>query len=90
MESLVAKLCVRFRVSTMSVRQWYDLAYCLSIMNYNDKALRILIENVPTFKEKLHDQKVYNYFKHIVSVAAKSPKPEIKVGFFLYFYHYFN
>lgn len=79
MEALVSKLCIRFRVSVTS-RQWCDLAFCLSIINYNDKALKHLIDNIPHLVEKLHNSQVYAYFKHIGTAMGKSTKPDIKVS----------
>ena len=41
LESLVEKLCHRFR-ATHSERQWRDLAYCLSLFPFGDKAVKKL------------------------------------------------
>ncbi len=37
LESLVEKLCHRFRACPDSPRQWRDLSYCLSLFTYADK-----------------------------------------------------
>ncbi|KAJ7379614.1 meiotic chromosome condensation [Desmophyllum pertusum] len=43
-ESLVEKLCHRFR-ATKTERQWRDLAFCLSMLSYNERGIRKLQEN---------------------------------------------
>ena len=40
-ESLVEKLCFRFRITTQE-RQWRDIAFCLSLMTYNEKTIKKL------------------------------------------------
>ncbi|OQR85904.1 condensin complex subunit, partial [Thraustotheca clavata] len=65
-ESLVDKLCQRF-VTTTDVKQWRDLAFCLSNLSFNEKALKKLIEHRKTFKQCLVDDAVYESFEAIVT-----------------------
>ncbi|VDL90104.1 unnamed protein product [Schistocephalus solidus] len=74
-ETLVEKICARFRV-TQTERQWRDLAYCLSVMSYNERMVRTLQENLPIFAQQLSIVDVYSAFKEILSSARKSAKPD--------------
>lgn len=79
MEALVEKLCQRFKFSTEE-RQWRDLAYCLSLFNYNDRSLRKLIENMDCYKEKLHCKGVMDCFNTIMNNTSKAARNEYKVN----------
>ncbi|PIK49363.1 putative condensin complex subunit 1 [Apostichopus japonicus] len=79
-ESLVEKLCHRFRASR-SEQQSRELAFCLSMLNYSDKSLRKLQENLACYAEKLSDKEVYDYFTSILSKSKKVIKQESKALF---------
>uniref|UniRef100_A0AAG5CMQ8 Condensin complex subunit 1 n=1 Tax=Anopheles atroparvus TaxID=41427 RepID=A0AAG5CMQ8_ANOAO len=76
-ESLVEKLCLRFRV-TNEVRQWRDIAFCLSLLSYNEKTIKKLMENVGCFKDKVQHEEIYQAFRTIISNTNKLAKPELK------------
>jgi condensin complex subunit 1 len=77
-ESLVDKLCYRFKI-TVQERQWRDIAFCLSLLSYTDKIIRKLIENIPLYKDKVQVHEVYDYFRQIITNTLKLAKPELKV-----------
>lgn len=76
-ETLVEKLCLRFPL-TRKERQWRDIAYCLSLLSYNERAIKKLIDNVQHFKDKVQVDEVYQSFKLIISNTSKLAKPELK------------
>ncbi|XP_075166034.1 CAP-D2 condensin subunit [Haematobia irritans] len=76
-ETLVEKLCLRFPV-TREERQWRDIAYCLSLLSYNEKTIKKLIDNIQYFKDKVQIDEVYQSFKTIISNTSKLAKPELK------------
>ncbi|KAH8370062.1 hypothetical protein KR093_002055, partial [Drosophila rubida] len=76
-ETLVEKLCLRFPL-TRAERQWRDIAYCLSLLTYNERSLKKLIDNVQHFKDKVQVDEVYQSFKLIISSTSKLAKPELK------------
>lgn len=78
-EGLVDKLCYRFKV-TQQERQWRDIAYCLSLLNYNEKTIKKLTDNIVTFKDKVQVQEIYEYFRTIIADTSKLAKPELKVS----------
>lgn len=78
LESLVEKLCHRFR-ATQSSRQWRDLSYCLSLFSFNEKALKKLQDNFGCLSDKLHDDTVYNSIAGILVQARKNVRLEAKV-----------
>ncbi|XP_039955400.1 condensin complex subunit 1 [Bactrocera tryoni] len=78
-ETLVEKLCLRFPV-TREERQWRDIAYCLSLLSYNERAVKKLIDNVQHFKDKVQIDEVYQSFKLIISNTSKLAKPELKAA----------
>ncbi|XP_059092288.1 condensin complex subunit 1-like isoform X2 [Tigriopus californicus] len=78
LESLVEKLCHRFR-ATQSSRQWRDLSYCLSLFSFNEKALKKLQDNFACLSDKLHDESVYNSISGILVQSRKNIRVEAKV-----------
>lgn len=76
-ESLVEKLCLRFKI-TNSERQWRDIGFCLSLLAYNEKTMKKLIDHVPNFKDKVQVQEVYDAFKLIINNTNKNAKQELK------------
>lgn len=76
-ETLVEKLCLRFPLTRME-RQWRDIAYCLSLLSYNERSIKKLIDNVQHFKDKVQVDEVYQSFKLIISNTSKLAKPELK------------
>ena len=60
-------------------RQWRDLAFCLSLLSYNERGIRKLQENFACFHDKLAEDDVYQCFMVIVSKSKKFAKPEVKV-----------
>ncbi|XP_017099590.2 condensin complex subunit 1 [Drosophila bipectinata] len=76
-ETLVEKLCLRFPVTRVE-RQWRDIAFCLSQLTYNERAVNKLIDNVQHFRDKVQVDEVYQSFKLIISNTNKQGKPELK------------
>lgn len=82
-EGLVDKLCCRFKI-TQQERQWRDIAYCLSLLSYNEKTMKKLTDNIVTFKDKVQVQEIYDYFRTIIADTSKLAKPELKVSYWLF------
>ena len=61
-------------------RQWRDLAFCLSMLSYNERGIRKLQENFACFHDKLAEEDVYQSFLAIVGKSKKFAKPEVKVN----------
>nr|XP_045604996.1 condensin complex subunit 1-like [Procambarus clarkii] len=76
-ENLVEKLCHRFQ-ATINTRQWRDIAYCLSLLQFNEKSTRKLSENFSCYSDKMHEPEVYDFFLGILANAQKTAKPESK------------
>ena len=65
-ESIVEKLCQRFRLTEDS-RQWRDIAFCLSLLPFkSERSVKKLIEGLPFYRDKLHEEKVYARFQEIL------------------------
>jgi len=79
LESLVEKLCHRFHATTTE-RQWRDLAFCLSIFNYNEKAAKKFMDNFSCYADKLHEDVLYEAINAILTQCKKLPKAETKVA----------
>lgn len=61
------KLCQRFRLST-EPRQWRDIAYCLSLLPFkSERSVKKLIEGLPFYQDKLHEETVFNRFNEILT-----------------------
>lgn len=78
MESLVEKLCMRFKI-TEKIRVWRDIAFCLTLLNQNERSLRRMEENFSHYKTRLEDDAVYDLLISIVHKYKSSSKEEIKV-----------
>lgn len=77
-ESLVDKLCLRFKVTSIE-RQWRDIAFCLSLLRHTEKTLKKLIDHIPQFKDKIQSDEVMDCFKTIISNVNKQvTKVELK------------
>jgi len=71
-ESIVEKLCQRFQ-TTNQPRQWRDIAFCLSLLPFNsDTAVKKLVEGVPFYQDKLHEETVYKRFGEILTKVRRS------------------
>jgi len=79
LESLVEKLCHRFH-ATSTERQWRDLAFCLSLFAYNEKAAKKFIDSFSCFSDKLHEDFVYEAVQNIMTQCKKLPKQETKMA----------
>lgn len=78
-ESLIEKLCFRFRITNQE-RQWRDIAFCLSLLTYTEKTIKKLMENIRFFKDKVQVEEVYNSFKLIIHNTLKLAKIDLKVS----------
>ncbi|CAH8494865.1 unnamed protein product [Dicrocoelium dendriticum] len=57
-------------------RQWRDLAFCLTVVSLNERSMRVLYENLPSFADKLCLTEVYQAFEFVLSNAKKFTKPD--------------
>lgn len=68
-ENVVERLVQRFRL-TDKVRQWRDVAFCLSLLPYkSERSVKKLIDGLPFYQDKLHDEDVFKRFVEIVGKA---------------------
>lgn len=64
---MVDKLCQRF-VNTDDQRIWRDIAFCLSLLPFkSEKSYRKLLENMPGYQDKLHEESVHRSFMEIIA-----------------------
>ncbi|XP_063142429.1 condensin complex subunit 1 isoform X3 [Rattus norvegicus] len=76
-ESLVEKLCQRFRTARTE-RQYRDLAYCVSQLPLTERGLHKMLDNFDCFGDKLIDESVFSAFLSIVGKLRRGAKPEGK------------
>ncbi|XP_059611707.1 condensin complex subunit 1 [Phlebotomus argentipes] len=76
-ENLIDKLCLRFGM-TSTTRQSRDIAFCLSLLSYNEKSIKKLIEHVNCFKKDIFDDDVYDCLKSIITNTGKLAKQALK------------
>ncbi|KAF8493475.1 non-SMC mitotic condensation complex subunit 1-domain-containing protein [Russula emetica] len=71
-ESIVEKLCQRFRL-TEDTRQWRDIAFCLSLLPFkSERSVNKLIEGLPFYRDKLHEDGVFTRFQEIFNKVSES------------------
>ncbi|SCV74340.1 BQ2448_6772 [Microbotryum intermedium] len=69
-ETIVEKLCQRFQMAT-DARQWRDIAFCLSLLPFNSEvAVKKLVEGLPFYQDKLHEETVYKRFGEILTKVS--------------------
>lgn len=83
MENLVDRFCIKIPLSK-NEQEIRNIIYCLTLIQYNDKALKKLSENFIVYKPNLQDCEVFGFFKQITNTYIKSQKNEIKVWIFSY------
>ncbi|TRZ15379.1 hypothetical protein HGM15179_011761 [Zosterops borbonicus] len=77
-ESLVEKLCQRFRTARTD-RQYRDLSHCLALLPISERGLHKLQDNYDCFADKLQDPAVYNCFQTVLARFRRAGvKPETK------------
>ncbi|GAB5573464.1 condensin complex subunit 1 [Prionailurus iriomotensis] len=76
-ESLVEKLCQRFRTARTE-RQYRDLAYCVSQLPLTERGLRRMLDNFDCFGDKLSDESIFSAFLSVVGKLRRGAKPEGK------------
>ncbi|KAM6418609.1 condensin complex subunit 1 [Pluvialis apricaria] len=77
-ESLVEKLCQRFRTARTE-RQYRDLSHCLTLLPLSERGLHKLQNNFDCFADKLQDPAVYNCFQTVLARFRRAGgKPETK------------
>ncbi|NXI26860.1 CND1 protein, partial [Sterrhoptilus dennistouni] len=77
-ESLVEKLCQRFRTARTD-RQYRDLSHCLALLPVSERGLHKLQDNYDCFADKLQDPAVYNCFQTVLARFRRAGvKPETK------------
>ncbi|XP_047907518.2 condensin complex subunit 1 [Anser cygnoides] len=77
-ESLVEKLCQRFRTAR-NERQYRDLSHCLNLLPISERGLHKLQDNFDCFADKLQDPAVYSCFQAVlVRFRRAASKPETK------------
>ncbi|XP_058809169.1 condensin complex subunit 1 [Phymastichus coffea] len=75
-DSIIEKLCSRFKLAT-SERQWRDLSYCLSLLKFSAKGIKILTKDLPLLKEKIHNDDVQKALNSIIDQAKRRPDAKV-------------
>ncbi len=55
-----------------------DLAFCLTVLNYNDRVVKKLLELFKLYADKLSDEEVFAHFQTVLGKARKFAKPEFR------------
>ncbi|XP_011263197.2 condensin complex subunit 1 [Camponotus floridanus] len=69
-DTIIDKICTRFKLATTE-RQWRDLSYCLSLLQFSGKSIRRLIESLSLLKEKIHYKPVLTALQNIIEQTKK-------------------
>ncbi|XP_074964006.1 condensin complex subunit 1 [Phalacrocorax aristotelis] len=78
-ESLVEKLCQRFRTARTE-RQYRDLSHCLTLLSLSERGIHKLQDNFDCFADKLQDPVVYSCFQTVLARFRRAGgKSETKV-----------
>lgn len=55
-------------------REWQNISYCLSILGYNEKSLRKLIDSFENYREKLSHPYINECFKQVLMKVRTSSR----------------
>ncbi|KAI4480327.1 hypothetical protein M0804_010325 [Polistes exclamans] len=69
-DTIIDKICARFKLA-ITERQWRDLSYCLSVLQFSVKGLQSLIESLPLLKDKIHHKPVLKTLQGIIDQTKK-------------------
>ncbi|XP_071628166.1 condensin complex subunit 1 isoform X2 [Temnothorax longispinosus] len=69
-DTIIDKICARFKLAATE-RQWRDLSYCLSLLQFSGKSIQRLIESLPLLKEKIHYKPVLTALQNIIEQTKK-------------------
>lgn len=72
-ESLVEKIILRLGASRTE-RQSRDLVFCLSLLTFNERSLRRILENWNCISDKIHEEAVHDALSNILASSKKQAK----------------
>ncbi|KFD47762.1 hypothetical protein M513_11374, partial [Trichuris suis] len=78
LERLVERFCQVFS-GTQSLKHLEYLSCSLTLLKYNDKMVRKLLENLRSYQTKLGEKTVYENFVKLATIAAKGGSAETKL-----------
>jgi condensin complex subunit 1 len=78
-ENLMEKLCLRLHAAK-DQKCWEEISYCLSLLTYNEHALKKLAEMDRCYAHAISHPLVYAHFKTIITKAKKFAKTEQKAA----------
>ncbi|KFD69582.1 hypothetical protein M514_01947 [Trichuris suis] len=78
LERLVERFCQLFS-GIQSLKHLEYLSCSLTLLKYNDKMVRKLLENMRSYQSKLGEKTVYENFVKLATVAAKGGSAETKL-----------
>lgn len=76
MENLVDRFCLKLEAKD-SPAFAQRVIFCLTLITYNDKAIKKLVENFQLYRHLLDDAQIYSYFKEIMDGASKTQPGKI-------------
>lgn len=80
MENLVDRFCGKYNLGE-DLRKCRNITYCLTLINYNDRAFVKLNENFNMYKHLVVDNEIYAFLKQILNNFKKlGEKNEVKVS----------
>lgn len=79
-ESLVDRFCSKFTANE-DFRINRNITFCLTLIAYNEKALKKLHEKFPMYKNHVHDAEIFGMLKEIIETCSKTKlgKTDLKV-----------
>jgi len=63
-DQLVEKLCQRMKL-TVTERGWRDIAFCLSLLNHNERSIRKLASLIKCYQHALQNDEVYSLISNL-------------------------
>lgn len=79
LESLVDRFCLKY-TGTFDNDVLKNITYCLSLIQYNEKMLRKLVESFQSYKHAIFINDVYIMFKKIMAACSKTNKAASQKG----------
>lgn len=79
METLVDRFCAKYNLVDDEYK-CRNITFCLTLISYNERGLKRLLDNFDLYKHQLHFKDVDSMMRQILTNANKLNKNEIKVS----------
>ena len=64
---VIITIILIIKINFLGIKEWHNTSFCLSLLQYNEKGLRKLLEQFDNYREKLSDNIVMENFQKVLT-----------------------